>query len=354
MIFNLTPKSKIYMLCPTFSVTGGPESMHQFVDHMRRGGRDARFVFMPIVPDPMLKEFAHYDIKYTHEIEDDPANVLIAPEVMTEQLYNYRQIQKAVWWLSAVNHLKLKKERQYNWQDPRNDGIIHFAQSYFAADICRQHGVEQPLMLEDYLHHRYLVRREAEKRDQVAYFARKNAGVIEKLIEAAPDINWVPIQGMTAAQVRAVLSESKVYVDFGPHPGRDRMPREAAMQHCCLIIGNRGAAGYDGDFPFSNQFKFTQADAAAGFPVQNVAGVVTTIRQCFHDFGKVEKEFEHYRRWIVGQKETQRQQVAKYFGASNRRGLPEMAVKGRNYFIFYRDKVLKKLSGYEYPPEEEP
>lgn len=342
---------KIYVLCPALSLTGGPESMHQFIDHLRRSGHDARFVFLPDIPDPTLREFAHYDTAYTSTIEDSPDNLLIAPEVMTAELRRYQTVKKAVWWLSAVNQLKLKKERQFDWSDPESKKITHFAQSYFAEDYLRQHGVSRPLLLTDYLHHRYLRAVPATKKNQVAYFAKKNAGVIESLIARAPEISWVPIQNMTAAQVRAILSESKVYLDFGPHPGRDRMPREAAMQNCCILTGNRGAAAYPGDFPFDGRYKFEQSDSNGPFSIENEPGVIEVIRGCFDDFENSCKDFEAYRGWIMGQKQDQLRQVLSYFGINRSRGYPERIVKARNIFVFYRNKAIKKLSGYTYVEE---
>jgi len=44
----------------------------------------------------------------------------------------------------------------------------------------------------------------------------------------------------------------KLYVDFGKHPGKDRMPREAAVHGCCIITGRRGAAGNPFDIPIPN------------------------------------------------------------------------------------------------------
>ena len=49
---------------------------------------------------------------------------------------------------------------------------------------------------------------------------------------------------MTPEQVVDLMSESKVYIDFGNHPGKDRIPREAVINGCCVITGVRGSARF--------------------------------------------------------------------------------------------------------------
>jgi hypothetical protein len=61
---------------------------------------------------------------------------------------------------------------------------------------------------------------------------------------------------MTNHEVTNLLRRAKVYIDFGPHPGMDRLPREAALAGCIVITNRDGAAGYDVDVPLPNEFKF--------------------------------------------------------------------------------------------------
>lgn len=61
---------------------------------------------------------------------------------------------------------------------------------------------------------------------------------------------------MTANEVSHLLCRAKVYIDFGPHPGMDRLPREAALAGCIVITNREGAAGYDVDVPLPTEFKF--------------------------------------------------------------------------------------------------
>jgi hypothetical protein len=337
----------IYIICPAQTLTGGPEAVHQCVDVLRRSGADARIVYVPEMPDPTQLAYAHYDTRYARRVEDRPENLIMAPETLTWKMKGYRHIQRAVWWLSVDNQFKLPAERMFDWQEPANHSVRHFAQSCYAADYLRQQGVEQPMLLTDYLQAQYIQPlTDVPRLDQVVYFEKKNLDVIDQLKAADPDIRWVPIANMTPLEVRLELARSKVYVDFGPHPGRDRMPREAAMQGCCVLVGNRGAAAFDGDYPFPAAYKFDQQEG-------NWSAVTHVIRSCLADFGRHHAAFDGYRDWIRGQERAYQREVIAGFGCGD--GVREVRawIKWANYSRFYRNKVIKKLSGYQYHEDDE-
>lgn len=355
LLFDLISTSKVYMMCPALAYTGGPDAMHQLVDMMRRCGLNAFMHYLPSIPDPTRLEYAQYDAPYARRIEDRPENLMIVPEVMTSVLRKYDTIQKAVWWLSADNHLKLNEEKRFNWQTDAGRVQVHFAQSAYARHFLKNHGVSKPVMLIEYLHERYMTIRPGEKRDQVAYFAKKNAGVIERLIKSAPDIHWVPIksaQEMSPQEVQKILNTSKVYVDFGPHPGRDRMPREAAMQGACILIGNRGAAAHEEDYPLPDNYKWHQAGSTSAYALCDMPSIIRQIRTCFENYEQAVKDFDDYRAWIRLHKEMQRRQVIEFFGGDANRDHGRKFVRLSNVGVFYGNKILKKLSGYSYKDEE--
>ena len=53
-------------------------------------------------------------------------------------------------------------------------------------------------------------------------------------------IKWRALKGLTPEQMREVMLQSKVYIDFGNHPGKDRIPREAATCGCCVLTNKNG------------------------------------------------------------------------------------------------------------------
>lgn len=58
-------------------------------------------------------------------------------------------------------------------------------------------------------------------------------------MKKARELNFKPIINMTRDEVIRELQRAKVYIDFGNHPGKDRIPREAAILGCCAIVGKR-------------------------------------------------------------------------------------------------------------------
>jgi len=46
-----------------------------------------------------------------------------------------------------------------------------------------------------------------------------------------------------------------MYIDFGTHPGKDRIPREAALRNCIVLTNRNGAADNNVDVPIPNEYK---------------------------------------------------------------------------------------------------
>jgi hypothetical protein len=88
---------------------------------------------------------------------------------------------------------------------------------------------------------------------------------------------------------------SKLYVDFGHHPGKDRMPREAARAGCCILTSRTGAANFEEDVPIPGDCKFQTTDKA-------VPRIASAIRDMLSNFDVQTKRFERYRQAIAVEK----------------------------------------------------
>jgi hypothetical protein len=107
---------------------------------------------------------------------------------------------------------------------------------------------------------------------------------------------------MEESQIIDLLKTSKIYIDFGHHPGRDRIPRESAILGNCVITNLSGAAGFYNDIPVGKQYK-----------TSNVEEIGVSIRNCFKNFESVIDEFSLYRSSIKNQKEQLYNLVKQYF-----------------------------------------
>ena len=310
---KLYPDTKVYVLCPANFQTGGPELAHQLASTLISFGVKAiMFYYQASTPldkeDPVHEVYKKYHVPYTFGIEDKPHNILVTPEGVTEYFYGFKKIRRVLWWMSVDNYLShLMKKFSGDLNDPlakplakffyfgkEDSDIEHLVQSEYARQFIKLNGIANNKihMVEDYLNQTFLTRAAqvdlSKKKNIVAYNPKKGLELVEHFIAIAPNIDWRPIKDMTPAQVQELLASAKVYIDFGNHPGKDRIPREAAVSGCVVLVGKRGAAINDIDINIPAEFKF---DLKIATP-QNV---INKIREVFDDFATAHEKQAAYR-----------------------------------------------------------
>ena len=282
--------------------------MHQLGSQLMARGIKVKMVYLPDdgkqYVNPVEKEYEKYHLEWTQEISDEPQNALIVYETFTAGLYWGSNIQKVLWWLSVDNYFVALRRYFNNLQmqeittNPlhrlfafdKRDKVIHWCQSKYARQFVLCNGVPEEwiFMVEDYLSPGFLSGEMdlSQKENIVAFNPRKGWENTKKLIEKRPDIEWRPIENMTPAQVKELLLQAKVYIDFGNHPGKDRIPREAAMAGCVVITGRQGAAANAYDIKIPDDFKIFDTD---------VSGILAKIDEVFTDFISAYKRQNSYR-----------------------------------------------------------
>jgi hypothetical protein len=93
-----------------------------------------------------------------------------------------------------------------------------------------------------------------------------------------------------------IMQSSKAYVDFGEHPGKDRIPREAAANGCCVITNQKGAAANDKDVPIPEKYKFED-------PSVDADKVSALLHSICDDFKTHQDDFASYRDMIHSEKQ---------------------------------------------------
>ncbi len=291
-MFRIYPHTKIYILCPANGVSGGPEAIHQLAHKLGKYGHEAYIVYLPTVEDPSPAEYRHYEIEYVAAdwIEDRAEHILIVPEVWPHMLRHCRHIQKGIWWLSAHNFPR-EAAKQFQFENSENRQVVHLAQSRYAEHFLISQGARYIHPLTDYLNRSHFRgQTNSQRRNQVLY-STKGWGLVEKLKLVQPAIRWVALENMDPQEVQTLMAGSKVYADFGFHPGKDRMPREAAVNGCCVIAGRRGAATIHQDLPIPDAYKFDMDRF-------DMAGVILTIEDCMLNYDKRVTDFDSYTRII--------------------------------------------------------
>ena len=284
--------------------SGGHELAHQCCHQICEFGYDAKMYYVEAgIGQPVDVEAPSKFEKYNtaHVIDfsevDECGNVVIVPEGLADWAFLFDKASVIMWWMSVDNYLF------YGNEDATRDLIditkIHLVQSEYARQYVKGLGVEASniMWLSDYIgdvYGQFILPTEYRK-NRIIYNPRKGYKDIKPLIDICQDIEWIPLVNMTEEEMVLNMQLSKLYIDFGHHPGKDRIPREAALCGCCIITNTCGSAAYYEDIPIDSKYK-------CQLPIDYdevsilVHDVINNYSQCFMDF-------EEYREKIRTEKE---------------------------------------------------
>ena len=285
--------NEVLLLCPEVK-TGGPEALHQLGYRIAQHGGAARMVYYAphssievdgdilrchAETSPMPAHFAQYQPLVLRETRLGPGTLMVFPEPLSKLAAEANKYQRALWWLSLDNAMPQNQDlldeaaRRALFADTN---LIHLYQSDYARHFLAANGAAQYFPLSDYTDpqfvHRSLVTSEVApieaRRDVVCFFPNKGGERAARFLAGAAalrhPIEFVPIRDMTKAQVRETLFDARIYLDFGHHPGKDRVPREAAIAGAVVLLLAVGAATCFLDHPLPAAYRFTDDDIASG------------------------------------------------------------------------------------------
>jgi len=321
----LSDSSMVYVACPGNTATGGPELLHQLCKELiAQGFRSVMYYYQwKDESNPVHAEYAKYQCPWETRIAPTKEDLVIVPETDTWVAKKMTKSRVAIWWLSVDNYFVTLKKPLIdrlsdikNGKTPirgmraiRNKGYLHLAQSRYAVDFLSREGIES-LYLSDYLNQDIVSAADGVtttiKEDLVAYNPKKGIEFTKRIIGMGQDTRFAPIEKMKRAEVIELLKRCKVYIDFGEHPGKDRIPREAAMLGCCVITGKKGSAANGVDVGIPDRFKFSGDTSEA-------PAILALIRSCFSEYSKLRLEFDAYRAKIRSEAESFKDDVALCF-----------------------------------------
>ncbi|MBX2900178.1 MAG: hypothetical protein KF775_11030 [Cyclobacteriaceae bacterium] len=318
---SLQQNSIIYLACPANYATGGTELLHQLANKLNSLGRTARiYYYNNKQKDPVHPQFADYKVPYVKKIVDTRQHLLLVPEGKTNFLKKFRHIQKAIWWLSIDFYFHTRDEKIFWFVRRKVRPILnladmakkykvdyHFVQSYYASHYLSKFNLPS-FHLSDYLNRQFLHEAKSisysNRENQVLYNPKKGLAFTTQLIQLTPDLKWVPLQNLSVSQVAELFKTSKVYVDFGNHPGKDRFPREAAVMGCIVITNKQGAAAFAEDLPIPEEYKFSDTE---------INSIILKIRESLTQYEKHVSKFDTYRNFIHTEEAVFTEQVKSLF-----------------------------------------
>jgi len=341
------PVRTIYIVCPPRQQSGGPEAMHQLCDRLNTHPT-INNVFMLYIQEhknsasKVITSANHYQSPlatpttysslYNCPVAPSlPMNIstelIIYPECWTHLIDSFPQAQIAIWWLSVDNNHS--QFQQFHRKD-----VLHLYQSHYAKHYLLSHMTppENILEMTEYIapsrippvgavdsgfrdldvlynpakgvHYTDAIRSRSEEGYKLQKGGMNNSsrsshdgGTSSTTISSK--MRFRPIgeglggrKRISPEEVTSLLLRSKVYIDFGPHPGMDRLPREAALCGCIIVTNGEGSAGFPKDYPIPEEYRIRTFD---------VDTVHKILRKSIDEFEERRGSFEDYREWIMGQ-----------------------------------------------------
>lgn len=336
---------KIYVLCPSDTVTGGIELLHQLVDVLRNQNIEAYIKYIGNETAKIPNAYLKYNLKIADSVSNIEESIIVIPEVFFYLLPKFDKAYKVVlWWLSVDNFINdscsfdyLFTNNFYNRKLKNRliqsyfkkiiklflfkpsifqtisihklvsySNLINACQSQYAMDFCEAFGFKNICLLSDFINTEFLEHEKTTKKDVIIYNPKKGKQFTKKLIKSAKNLTFVPICNMSRDQVKQLMFDSKVYIDFGNHPGKDRMPREACLCDCLIITGKDGAAYNEKDIEIPEYYKL------AGNK-KNIKEILSKIENCLKEYDIRLSDFLSYKNKILNEKKEFEDQAINLF-----------------------------------------
>lgn len=280
------------VLCPCWVKTGGPEALHQlaFNLHQLPGVTCSIFYYGKRVPEVIQEYQSIYPVPKTEQLNQPGAHIVFPEGIAPDEIPCPSGGSRWVWWLSANRHFLMSQYMDCG----------HLFQSEYARQKITALGAKG-LMLTDYIREIFTGKEATtvQRQPWIAYNAAKSS-LAALILSRTQQFALLPIQHMEAPQVRHVLSQCKIYMDFGAHPGRDRLPREAALNGCMIITGRDGAAGNDIDIPIPDVYKIS---------VGELPKATSHLLSLLDHYDEKISDFHPYRKCITQQRACFQQEI---------------------------------------------
>lgn len=331
---QLKKEKRYYVVCPSNATTGGPDALHQMVYYMVKQGFNCKIAYLADtingleIPEPY--RIYINDMYLFKNVKDVEENNVIIPESLSFLSHKFKKANVYIWWLSVDNNLvdfswykrvfylftsplRILKHKQlykcsvftkiintmlcreYSFNNER-ENVIHLCASYYALDIIGRKTQKKVNKCIEPISYIFLDKYKKEiieciRNDTILYNPKKSGLIVEKLKQRYPSYEFKPLVNMTQQQLIEAYKKAKLYIDFGPFPGAERIPKEAVLYGCTIITGRRGASNYHGDVPIPDKYKFMNDN-----DLENIASM---INFCLKNYDLCYPDFDEYRSTVL-------------------------------------------------------
>ncbi|MFT6607408.1 MAG: hypothetical protein ACJA2X_002618 [Halocynthiibacter sp.] len=200
-----------------------------------------------------------------------------------------------IWWLS-VDNFPLTQLYTLSSQSLFRS-CTHLCQSAYAREFVLAHGGEKVEMFSDFTDIGDLGESPftADRKFDVAYLPNKANGAEAALEQLSRTYKVVALRNMSREDIKETLFQTKIFLDFGHHPGKDRVPREAALCGAIPLVRRQGAAAVYEDVPLPDELLI---ETRCFFDLDDLQA---RVAQILEDTQKWNLELSDYRDWIMAE-----------------------------------------------------
>ncbi len=283
----------VVIVCPA-CMTGGPESLCQIADELKKTGFDVYMLWLCKDNVACKKninglwylcgsetDFAplsyknDYDIFYLDKnVILDSSTLIIVPEIWCDYLPFFEGAKKMIAWLSITNvHASHQSNTVRKLIDQKSLYLmdcIHVVNGPWVQKTLEAWGAK-PYVVNTYINLRYLHPQQGIKvNNTIAYNPSKGKKLGRSFISKYPNYDYISLKRLDTLGMINALDRAKIYIDFGNFPGRERIPREALLRDCVIFIHNVGCATDYDSFPIEDYFRFSDKDVLNGTLEQKI------------------------------------------------------------------------------------
>lgn len=310
----------VYVLCPSKLITGGTEALHQLVDGLRTLGIDGRIVYYDSKHVGINKrvplKFKHYKIQVDTKIKDQSSNAVVVPEIAPQFLEKYSESEKFIWWLSADYCPTGTIERV------KRLDVTSLYQSHYARQKIESNGLVKSFPLSDYSVV-YPIEL-GQKRNIIALTSTKIDPRYNNLLtQIKANFKYIYLKKMSRIRLAKTLSKTKLLIDFGFHPGKDRLPREAVWLRNIILTSTNGSCANDIDINIPKKYKIE--------PTEHGESLNTAITQ-YLSSNTFNGDFDMVIGEVARERDIFHKEIASIFGV---KGPIELTLLYTKYFKFW-------------------
>ena len=273
----------------------GAPSEVVFFDKAEIKPGEAKKTYTTSYASPVTLEVS--DLKYKMCEQFGPEDILIIPETrpdIANEFHARGHPGFVFWWLSWDN-APLGKLKQFDCMNCLNN-CLHIFQSDYARREANRLGFDGPIVSDYTIFDGKALVVDVNKDNDICYLERKAPGSEYVVSELSAKYSVIKINNMHQNQVQDTLRASKFFIDFGSQPGKDRIPREAAVFDCVPIYRKIGAAAIFQDVPVPGYLKLDPSVLA------NPVSLMQVLDNLDANMGHVRQAIEPYKRRIMNEK----------------------------------------------------